>query len=57
MHGALWRTRTLQVQQRIGFCVHSASTAHLREALAVEGFALTDEEMARLSAYALEPLV
>ena len=31
--------------------------AHLREALAVEGFALSEEEMARLSALALEPLV
>jgi len=45
------------VQQGVGFCIHSTSTAHLREALAVEGFAISEGEIARLSALAREPLV
>ena len=34
-----------------------ALTLHLREALAVEGFAISEGEIARLSALAREPLV
>ena len=49
----------IQVQQgAVGFCVHSTSPSHLREALDVEnGLTLTAGEMDHLSALALQPLV
>ena len=44
-------------RQGVGFCVHSTSEAHLREALAVERLELSEGEMERLSTLALQPLL